>query len=378
MSKSLQTRTHQYPSLGKCIFCLGSPPESELTDEHIIPFALNGNLVFVDGTCKKCAEYGNKTFEQPALNADLYLPRVLLQLRRRNKKTQKTLPTVALGDDTLGCGGPKVQLDINTFPKQLALVVFDPAGLISNVERSSDLSSLGVCFFNLWFHDPTPIPGGVTVESKATNGPFATALAKSAYCFAVAELGLDAFDGDDIRDLLTGKRQDVYNFVGAPAAKEKLSDNHLHELYIRRQGPWVTVLVHLFCFVRDGSVRGRRREGTPGRVARRARLNVHSRSPGLTRSFTQPGTARTTMISRYPARVAPPRFEPPTRVGAGGLARRASAAHPLQKKTVQLHSTHVDSRLAAESRIRIASTPRFRALVRKAACRLRLLPVADA
>ena len=54
----------------------------------------------------------------------------------------------------------------------------------------------------------------VTTRQPFANGPFAKMVAKIGYCYAVAKLGFDAFDGDAIRELLAGKRDDVYNFVG--------------------------------------------------------------------------------------------------------------------------------------------------------------------
>jgi hypothetical protein len=71
-------------------------------------------------------------------------------------------------------------------------------------------------------------------------------IAKIGYCFAVAELSLDGFQGDKIRDLLAGRRDDVYNFVGGVSVPETLTNRHLHGLYLRRRGDWWTVLVHLF------------------------------------------------------------------------------------------------------------------------------------
>jgi hypothetical protein len=69
-------------------------------------------------------------------------------------------------------------------------------------------------------------------------------IAKIAYCYAMAEN--KSFDETQIRDLLLGKRSDVYNFVGSVEKAEHLSSRHLHALYFRRRGEWLTVLVHLF------------------------------------------------------------------------------------------------------------------------------------
>ena len=71
-------------------------------------------------------------------------------------------------------------------------------------------------------------------------------VAKMAYCWAVAEKGLEAFDTRDLVDLLCGRRDDVFNFVGGPLVSEQLARLRLHKFYFRKRDEWVTVLVHLF------------------------------------------------------------------------------------------------------------------------------------
>jgi hypothetical protein len=40
------------PGIGRCIYCDASGVA--LSDEHVIPFALNGNLVIEDASCEDC------------------------------------------------------------------------------------------------------------------------------------------------------------------------------------------------------------------------------------------------------------------------------------------------------------------------------------
>jgi len=71
-------------------------------------------------------------------------------------------------------------------------------------------------------------------------------VAKMAFCFAVAERGLDFERYTDLRDLLMGRRSDVFNFVGTPVVEEKLANRHLHAFYFRKREAFETVIVHLF------------------------------------------------------------------------------------------------------------------------------------
>lgn len=127
---------------------------------------------------------------------------------------------------------------IEHYPKFFRLLAFPPPGLLVGINRGGDLSGLRFVLYNI---------GGrglnnVTTEETRLNGPFAMTLAKIGYCFAMAEYGERNFDAQDIRQLLLGKRDDIYNFVGNSGAAERLTTRHLHGLYIRHRGEWLTVL----------------------------------------------------------------------------------------------------------------------------------------
>jgi hypothetical protein len=251
--RSLQMTAADYRLGDKCVFCLADlsklPPE-EVTDEHIIPRALNGSLVIRNGVCAPCAKLSNKNYENIALNNDLFVARRLLDLKksRRRGKKQKSpepLPLVALGNHVTG--GEElfnIQLSDDEYPDRFSLILFPPPGRLTGEDRGSEIKSIRGQFFDLGSNQGRRM--NVTTREPHVNGPFATMLAKIAYCYAIAEKNFDAFDGDDIRDLLMGRRDDVYNFVGCPAEPEVLSDRPLHALYFRERGDWLTVLVHFF------------------------------------------------------------------------------------------------------------------------------------
>jgi HNH endonuclease len=246
--RSLAMRQHTYPSSGRCVFCRAELPPDALTDEHIIPLSLNGSLVIRKGTCEPCRKRSNEKYEWAALDNDLLAPRRLLALRRRrgrNKKAPTALPSVTLGDATMDRDAKfEVELTTEQYPNYFSLILFPPAGLLVGIDRGSEIKELRLQIFDLGNRSGRVT--NVTKREPYINGPFALMLSKMAYCFAVAELGLDGFDGDKIRDLLAGRRDDVYNFVGAVQVPERLTNRHLHGLYFRNRGKWLTVLVHLF------------------------------------------------------------------------------------------------------------------------------------
>jgi hypothetical protein len=249
-------RKHRYHLEAKCVFCRvdlsGFPPEQRTT-EHIIPRALNGTLEIVDGVCDACAKISNKLYEHDALNNDLLLPRRLLALKPPRKRGKNQKPRLPLPPVDLGSGSYDTYLSDGDHPGLFSLVGFPPPGRLAKVDRGGELSSLFLNVFSIV--DGRPKYETSRQSNDFKNGPFALTLAKIAYCYAMAELGDLAFDGEDIRDLLLGKRGDVYNFVGSTREIATLPSFELHELFFRKKGKWLTVLVHLFASFSRGECR---------------------------------------------------------------------------------------------------------------------------
>lgn len=236
-----------YASIGRCFFCLNEYGSSDLTDEHIIPRALNGSFILKKGVCVECARYGNKTFEQPALNADFLVPRLMLELRRRSK-SEKKLPLVALGNhpEDTSAEAFKIELQAAMYPPLVTLIMIPVAGLLAGVERSGDLKTMQTMTYRIPRNLGGELFSSVSTRHMHFHTAFALTLAKIAYCYAVGELGLGGFDGANIRDLIMGRRDDTYNFIGGQSKPEFFREDTLHGLYIRTRGAFVTVVVHLF------------------------------------------------------------------------------------------------------------------------------------
>ncbi|WP_223262632.1 HNH endonuclease [Sphingobium sp. SCG-1] len=240
-------KKQEYLGDGRCLYCLNRFDNAELTDEHIIPTAIHGALLIKNGACVTCARSTNKNFENQALNQDLLLPRLLLELKGRGKsgapQDLRHLPAVYSGDTTMGNDGVRLlDFPISLYPKMFHLIQFPPAGVLSGTDRGD-----GIANFRLRFFDAGgPRLRSATVKSAHTNGPFAMMIAKIAYCYAVAKVSLDGFDGTAIRDVISEKRKDVYNFVGSTKKPVPLTNREIHSLHLRRQKGYLIVLVNLF------------------------------------------------------------------------------------------------------------------------------------
>ncbi|TBC93219.1 hypothetical protein ELH26_03880 [Rhizobium leguminosarum] len=249
MLRSIEVQSRRYPSFGKCVFCLDT---ENLTDEHVIPEALSGigQVIIEDGSCSKCNAYANKAYEQDAFTADFLPIRNMLGLRRKprgKKQKPRRMPLVSYADAADDIANVKYteELPIPNYPRQCSFVVHEPAGKLAGVDRSAGHSPFIVMHIDLGPNGAVQ-PYMVGTKHLIIFGAPEMVVAKMAYCYAVAERGLEAFDTTELLDLLKGRRMDVFNFVGKPIENERLAMLRLHKFYFRKRGNLNTVIVHLF------------------------------------------------------------------------------------------------------------------------------------
>jgi hypothetical protein len=252
MYPKLTMRQKHYPSFCICIYCLNPFPPDQLTDEHIIPYALNGTLVIEKAACESCRDRSNRVYEEPALNADFLVPRLLMEMKRRKKAKPKRFPLVSLGGGihAKACDFD-VELKAAEYPPLFQLLVLPIPGRLADVDRGSTLSTLQHQIYHLpktW--EAERFQSGITTRTAFAHTAFSTTLAKIAYCFAVAECGLNTYDFSELRELLLGKRDDVYNFVGSRDVTSGSTDWHLHDVRVVQHSSFLTVHVHLFASCR--------------------------------------------------------------------------------------------------------------------------------
>lgn len=231
----------------RCIFC--AYEFSKLTVEHIIPEAIHGSLILSNAACELCRRYTSEKIDNRALNRDLLIPRMLLSLRGKKGNLQnlelRHLPPIYRGNVTEDAskGSERVlDLPVSSYPQVFSLPVYPTASITSGVNRRNPFDGLQCQFFALGASGAS----GVTVEQQLSLTPFALMLAKIAYCFTVAERGLDGFSGNEIRDLLLGRRSDVFSFVGSGAATRPSQRSNLHSIELVEAGGLITVVIHLF------------------------------------------------------------------------------------------------------------------------------------
>ncbi len=125
------------------------------------------------------------------------------------------------------------ELPPENYPPLYEFVVHEPPGLLSGIDRTNGIGSIRLGILHLGLSGIRP--GTVTTRTAQIMGDLEMIIAKTAYCWAVAEKGLDAFDTSDLLDLLCGRRSDVFNFVGSSIVPEQLPMLRLHKFYFRKR-----------------------------------------------------------------------------------------------------------------------------------------------
>jgi len=223
-----------------CIYCLATGVPR--TEEHLIPHCLGGRLTLRDAVCEPCRRLTGRR-EQLTLDHDFAVPKTLLALKRRRArgKGPSRFPPVALA----GAEGPASELCAATFPRGFSMPAFEPAGLLAGVIRTSQPPRIDAIACRLDLGTPTRHHVAAATPPRDAHA-YAWSIAKWAYALAVAERGVHGCDAQAMRDLLLGRRHDVFDFVGTPASRAPASRVLLHDHCVQDDGPWLTVKLALF------------------------------------------------------------------------------------------------------------------------------------
>jgi hypothetical protein len=218
-------KVKKYPSIGKCIYCLNSLKPSELTDEHIVPNALLGTLIFRKAVCYECKEI-TSVLEREVLKDELLVPRVITELKPLNPKHK--LPMVSLTAKLGQIGAPfDVKIPAEEYPKFITNVIIDEPGLLTG-DLHYAITRAAVQYINLENpNKPVKFPN-VATQQKIKAGAIQHMVAKIAYSYAIAEKGLNYFDSTEIRKILLEDGDEIFNYVGAAPPEDSGKSAHLH------------------------------------------------------------------------------------------------------------------------------------------------------
>ena len=204
--------------VGVCIYCSST---DDLTDEHAIPYALNGNRVLRNASCTSCNKVTTR-FERSILRKSMLAVRTVLNMPTRRKRNRPdTLPLIFIRGDTRSeelvpisdaipalvlpeLGPPEV------YPK-MGHSMGLPAGSFKPkthfiVERTANdhLSAI----LKKYSADSVDVPWEINHDD------FLRMIAKIAMCEAVSVYGFASFESIYIKNAVLGKDRPAF-WVGS-------------------------------------------------------------------------------------------------------------------------------------------------------------------
>jgi hypothetical protein len=209
----------KYPSFGECIYCGVSGADVDLTDEHIIPFSLGGNAVIVDGSCKDCARETTKIENEVARRVYWEFRAHVNSPTRRKKERPSELPF----SYSIAGGEPQTKtVSVSDHPFFTPMPIWGLPGLFIGRPPTRQFEHHKAHVF-YWIppniKETLGLDDGVLAEIpfpefRINHENFARAIAKIAYCEAVAQLGLHGFRRLVLPDLILGRYPCIPHFVG--------------------------------------------------------------------------------------------------------------------------------------------------------------------
>lgn len=187
-----------------------------LSDEHLIPYALWGNMVLPKSSCEACAAITSKV-ELKVLRGFMHAARIVggSPTRRKNRRPETLKQNLILQDEAV----ISRDIRINEVAGILILPVLVRAGIMAGRAPSSGVTVMATESLNFGksIADMLSTQDAIGLEgvSQIDTMSFARLLAKIAYGFTVAEEGLFPRDESPVLPLILGQTGDATNWVGS-------------------------------------------------------------------------------------------------------------------------------------------------------------------
>jgi hypothetical protein len=238
-----------YPSPGRCIYC--GDDWAELSDEHIIPYSLDGHLVIDDASCSKCAKFTCRA-ESKCLNGWMKAARVRLKASSRRK-----IPTALPLRFRTKSTEREEMIATRDHPSTLVIVAPPPPSMlwdmypshshsVSRIWAQGDGQSLQRIASRTSLYEQIEI-GGFDELS------YARMMAKIAHSYATAILVVDGFV-PLLLDLILERTDEFSAFVGGdPMQKPKPLLKHQMQLNRPILGETQLAVVAIQLFAKFGA-----------------------------------------------------------------------------------------------------------------------------
>jgi hypothetical protein len=199
--------------MGECIYC---GEEAQLTREHIVPLALNGDLILKNASCPVCSDI-TKRFEGSVLRGFMLDARTVGKFQTRRPK-ERPLQLAISRELALG-SFERLQLPVDSHPGFLHLPLLEPAGILAG--RNSEIGTKLFGFETIRFgSDPGLLLNLLNTRAIRTHHrlyltQFARLIAKIGYCFASWQHGLLPRTRIPVMDSILGRSDRHSHWIGS-------------------------------------------------------------------------------------------------------------------------------------------------------------------
>jgi hypothetical protein len=229
--------------IGRCIYCKTTTPP--LRREHMIAAGLNGPWVLHEASCKKHADV-TSAFEGQVLGSILRPARAGLKMRMTQRPT--TLPLlIDRGDGEF----TSIDVPVEDYPAAVIFLEYPPPAYLDGRPYVSGVSVCGQRTVQVAGPPPDEIGrrlGAKKLQLKATfvGNTFERLIAKIAYTFVVADVGLDGIESAYVLPAILGEADDMGRWFGCDAMAYITDPRYLHGVAMQVIGREAIVRVRLF------------------------------------------------------------------------------------------------------------------------------------
>lgn len=233
--------------IGVCIYC-GS--NKQLSDEHVVPFALGGKLILHKASCESCRRITG-AIEQRLLRKHWRAVRQRLNLPTRSVDFPATMPV-----DIEHTNGTVTKAQTPTSEsKVLGQFIFDAPGILRGI--SVDQAPTGRVFFAFFGPQPTKVliedvPYDLVAGDKLSYpvnmdaSDVARILAKIAHGYAISRKGVNACKEFFLPPFITSDVAGILTYVGTAVERPAPSGPQAFGVEAREQDGLLIVSIQLF------------------------------------------------------------------------------------------------------------------------------------
>jgi hypothetical protein len=236
--------------VGRCIYC--GTTTGPLSDEHIVPYGLNGPWVLRAASCQTCAAV-TSAFEMEVLRNGLIIPRTSLGMPTRRKKDRpQTFPLGIVQPN----GVSYIDAPVSDYPAlillpKFPLPAFPDAG--DYKEGIEVVDHVGIPVAGPTGEELLRIYKTRELQVRLSYHPvaFARMIAKIAYGFTVAAVhgDLSQIEETYVLPAILGQANDIGRWVGCGDESSSVPWNQTHSVRFTVENGVVYVYVRLFAYL---------------------------------------------------------------------------------------------------------------------------------